>query len=117
MSRSQQETLIMDQIRLALGRDPGVLLFRNNIGSAQMHGGFRVTFGVGGPGGADLLGILDARPLAIEVKSATGRQSPEQRRFQVLWEARGGIYLMPRNVDEAVAQVSDARSASRAGGQ
>lgn len=107
------ESQLQDAIRLALGRDQGVLLFRNNIGHAIMHG-HRVTFGVGGPGGADLIGILDGRPLAIEVKSPTGRQSEEQRRFEQLWRARGGIYLMPRSVEQAIAMVAAARSAARA---
>jgi hypothetical protein len=75
--------------------------------------GGRVTFGVGGPGGADLIGILDGRPLAMEVKTPTGRQSKEQRMFQQLWETRGGVYLMPRSVDEAVAMISAAREAKQ----
>lgn len=103
------ESQLQDAIRLALGRDPGVLAFRNNIGHAVMHGGRRVTFGVGGPGGADLIGILDRRPLALEIKTQRGRQSEEQRRFQALWELRGGIYLMPRSVEDAISMVAAAR--------
>lgn len=112
MPRSQVESALMDQIRLALGSDAGVLLFRNNIGHAVMAHGGRVTFGVGGPGGADLIGILDGRPLAMEIKTPSGRQSAEQRQFQQLWEARGGVYLMPRSVDDALAMVATARKAS-----
>lgn len=104
------EAQLQDAIRLALGRDRGVLTFRNNIGHAVMSNGHRVTFGVGGPGGADLIGILDTRPLAIEVKSITGRQSDEQRRFQLLWESRGGIYLLPRSVDDVVRMIAEHRS-------
>jgi len=104
------EGQLQDAIRLALGRDRGVLIFRNNIGHAVMRHGARVTFGVGGPGGADLIGILDGKPLAIEVKSATGRQSEEQRRFQALWESRGGIYLMPRSVEDAVRLIAEHRT-------
>lgn len=106
------ESQLQDAIRLALGRDPGVLAFRNNIGHAVMHG-HRVTFGVGGPGGADLIGILDGKPLAMEIKSERGRQSDEQRRFETLWRTRGGIYLMPRSVDEAIALVAASRSGDR----
>jgi hypothetical protein len=104
------EGQLQDAIRLALGRDPGVLLFRNNIGHAMMRHGHRVTFGVGGPGGADLIGILDGKPLAVEVKTPTGRQSPEQRQFQQLWESRGGIYLMPRSVDQCLSLIASHRS-------
>lgn len=107
------ESQLQDAIRLALGRDPGVLLFRNNIGHAVMHGN-RVTFGVGGPGGADLIGILDGKPLAIEVKSPTGRQSEEQKRFEHLWLARGGIYLMPRSVEQALEMIAAHRTGGHA---
>jgi hypothetical protein len=103
------ESQLQDAIRLALGRDRGVLIFRNNIGHAVMRHGARVTFGVGGPGGADLIGILDGRPLAIEVKSQSGRQSTDQLRFQALWESRGGIYLMPRSVEDALAMIAEQR--------
>jgi len=108
------ESQLQDAIRLALGADPGVLTFRNNIGHAVMQGGRRVTFGVGGPGGADLIGILDRHPLAIEIKTPTGRQSKEQKQFQQLWEARGGIYIMPRSVDEALALIARIRAATGA---
>lgn len=74
-----------------------------------MRHGHRVTFGVGGPGGADLIGILDGKPLAVEVKSQSGRQSDEQKRFQSLWESRGGIYLMPRSVEDAVRLIAEHR--------
>lgn len=108
------ESQLQDAIRLVLGRDPGCLLFRNNIGHAVMHGGRRVTFGVGGPGGADLIGILDGKPLAIEIKTPTGRQSKEQKQFQQLWESRGGVYLMPRSVDDVLSLIARIRAATGA---
>lgn len=104
------ESQLQDAIRLALGIDPGCLLFRNNIGHAIMQGGHRVTFGVGGPGGADLIGILDGKPLAIEIKAPNGRQSKEQKQFQQLWEDRGGIYIMPRSVDEVLVAIAAYRT-------
>lgn len=103
------ESQLQDAIRLALGRMPDLVAWRNNIGHAVMHG-HRVTFGVGGPGGADLIGMLGGRFLAIEVKSPTGRQSAEQRLFEGLVKSKGGIYLMPHSVDEALELVATARS-------
>lgn len=41
--------------------------------------------------------------LAIECKSTTGRQSPEQQQFQREVEAAGGIYLLCRDVRELEA--------------
>lgn len=106
------EGQLQDAIRLALGRDPELVTFRNNIGSAVMRGGYRVTFGVGGPGGADLIGMFRGRFLAIEVKTPAGRQSKEQQLFEGLVRSKGGIYIMPRSVDEAVSAIA----ALRAGG-
>lgn len=104
------ETQLQDAIRVALGTMPDVVLWRNNIGHAVMHGGGRVTFGVGGPGGSDLIGMFRGRFLAVEVKTPTGRQSPTQRQFQQLVEARGGVYLMPRSVQHMMNMLDALRS-------
>lgn len=94
------EAALQDQIRLALGRVPGMALFRNNIGVAEIRG-YKIRFGVGGPGGADLIGLYNGRFLAVEVKTPAGRQSPEQQTFQKLVEKLGGIYKILRSADEA----------------
>lgn len=97
------ESQLQDQIRLALGTTPDLVLWRNNIGHAVMRHGARVTFGVGGPGGADLIGCYRGRFIAIEIKTPTGRQSPEQRQFQQLVERIGGVYVILRSVAEALS--------------
>ena len=94
------EGAIQDAIRLALSAVPGLVLWRNNIGTAEMRG-YRVKFGVGGPGGADLIGLWSGRFVAIEIKTPTGRQSPDQRLFQQLVESKGGEYVILRSVDDA----------------
>lgn len=98
------ESLLQDQIRLALGAIPSLVLFRNNVGVAEMRG-HTVRFGVGGPGGADLIGIFNGRFVAVEIKTPTGRQSPDQKRFQSLVESKGGEYVILRSVAEALAWV------------
>lgn len=108
-----RESHLQDAIRLALGRDPQIAFFRNNIGHAVMAHGGRVTFGVGGPGGSDLIGMILGRFAALEVKTPTGRQSPEQRQFQALVESKGGIYLLARSVEDAVAMVAQAKGCVR----
>lgn len=107
--RALTEGQIQDAIRLELGNEPDVLIFRNNIGVADMRG-YKVRFGVGGPGGADLIGIFRGRFIAIEVKSPTGRQSPEQRMFEQLVLARGGIYVVLRSVEEARTWLASLRA-------
>lgn len=94
------EGQIQDAIRLALGAHPELVLFRNNIGVAERNGR-HVHFGVGGPGGADLIGCFRGRFVAIEVKTATGRQTPEQRTFEQLVHRKGGVYVVMRSVEDA----------------
>jgi hypothetical protein len=96
------ESLLQDHIRLALGNVDGLCLWRNNIGTAEIRG-YRVRFGVGSPGGADLIGLYRGRFVAVEIKTPTGRQSPDQRTFQALVESKGGTYTILRSVEEARA--------------
>lgn len=53
----------------------------------------------------DFLGKSRGRALAIEVKRATGRQSPEQAAFQKAWEARGGLYILARSVEDVLEKL------------
>jgi hypothetical protein len=99
-----KESLLQDHIRLALGAIPGLVLFRNNIGTAEIRG-YPVKFGVGNPGGADLIGLWNGRFTAVEIKTPVGRQSPDQRKFQHLVESKGGEYVILRSVEDALAWV------------
>lgn len=51
-------------------------------------------------GVADVIGILNGIPLAIEFKSETGRSSPEQVEFGKDWRLHGGIYLVIRSLEQ-----------------
>lgn len=100
------ETLIMQRILLALGAHPACRVFRLNTGALPDRATGRIVrFGV--VGGADIIGLLrpSGRFLAIEVKSATGRQSEQQRRFQAMVESCGGLYVLARCVEDAVNAV------------
>ena len=73
-------------------------LWRANTGVARI-GRRVVRFGV--PGQADLTGILpDGRRLEVETKSATGKQSKDQRNFQRMIERFGGVYVLARSVED-----------------
>lgn len=103
------ESDIQQSIRLALGRDRDVVLWRNSVGVAQTPDGRSQRFGLC-PGSADLIGIgPGGRFLAIEVKTPRGRVAPEQARFIDLVRARGGIAGICRSVKDAVALVEAAR--------
>lgn len=127
LARAEQpearEADIQDAIELVLGNPlefPDVWLYRNNVGVlVDPHTQRHVRFGVGGKGGADLIGMFTlglesgrervARFIAAEVKTRTGVQSPEQVQFQQLVEARGGSYRVLRSVREARAWIRELR--------
>ena len=100
------EALVQQQIRLALGRVPGLVLLRNNIGTMTDRTGRVVSFGVGGKGGSDLIGWRTVNGVAvfcaIEIKDR-GSVTPDQRRFLDAVQRAGGIAGVARDVEEARA--------------
>lgn len=100
------ESAIQADILLELGSRPDVRLWRANVMTGRSLATGRV-YTAGIPGQADLTGFI--RPegwrLEVEVKSATGRQRPEQRAFQQAIDHGGGCYILARSVDEAVFQL------------
>ena len=58
-------------------------------------------------GGADLLVVFRGTAFAIEVKRAGGRQSPDQRTFQVAWERAGGWYILASSVDDVIREIGE----------
>jgi len=93
-------------IRLALGQRGDVMLFRINVGKFRpLHGDQNRVIQSAPNGTPDLLGVVgpNGRALAIEVKSAKGRQREEQVAFQRAWESRGGLYILARSVDDVLS--------------
>jgi hypothetical protein len=64
--------------------DPRKKIFRKNAGYMK--------------GVSDIIGLHNGIMLAIEVKSASGRVSPEQEIFQANVRANGGIAFVARSV-------------------
>lgn len=54
------------------------------------------------PGVADLICLKDGRMIAIEVKSETGKQRPEQKEFEANVNGNGGTYLLARSVQDVI---------------
>ncbi|MBK9126300.1 MAG: VRR-NUC domain-containing protein [Phycisphaerales bacterium] len=104
-----RESEIQNEILRTLGARPDMRLWRANVGVARLggprrSGGRVVRFGLTGQ--ADLTGILpNGLRLEIEVKSDGGRQSPEQRSFQVMIERFGGVYVLARSVEDVWAAI------------
>lgn len=105
--RDLRESQIQSRICHILTAGTGVVLWRNNIGTATYYDdndkiASKVVYGVGNPGGADLIGGYRGRFLAIETKAKRGVQSKQQRDFQhVVENVIGGIYAIVRSQEQA----------------
>lgn len=105
MTGDLSESAIQDSIKKA-APSLGVILFRNNSGMTRR----RVRFGLA-VGSSDLIGLLvpSGRFLAIEVKTATGKPTPEQDAFLDAVRAAGGFGAIVRSLDEAREAIARAR--------
>lgn len=107
------ESDIKRTILLRLGARPDTLVWNHPTGCARaMHPPHQViTYGcVGSP---DIIGCKSVTiphswvgrqvglAIGVEVKTPTGRQSEQQRKFQAAWTARGGLYILATSADEA----------------
>jgi hypothetical protein len=106
------ETAIMQDIRLALGQSPGIKMFRQNVGAYKdPRSGRVIRYGLV-VGSGDLIGWQSvviteamvgqrfARFLSVEVKTPTGRLSPEQETWRQAVLKAGGIAVVARSVDD-----------------
>ena len=101
------EREILRAIRLELGGRSDLVLWRNSTGTAEYYDRsgrpHRVPYGLV-PGASDLIGILapSGRLVALEVKTARGRVSKDQKMFLNLVRRMGGIGAVVRSVDDAI---------------
>ena len=97
------EKTIQNAILREFGTRADMRLFRMNVGKFLVQGKW-VSFGV--PGQADLSGILPGGiRLEVEVKTASGKQSEDQQRWQRMIEKFGGVYVLARSVEDVWAAV------------
>lgn len=96
----------------------GVRLLRNNVGALQDATGRWVWYGVGGPGGSDLIGWTDVDGVAvwtvIEVKRRGKKPTPEQLAFVAAAKDAGGIGAVCYSVEDFKGVVRDYRSSHNA---
>jgi hypothetical protein len=116
------EKKLQNQILREFGTRPAMRLWRANVGKAiplsflylvrdtirdgNIDGALSlldsppvVSFGVKGQG--DLSGILDGGyRLEVEVKSSTGKQNKDQEIYQRVIEAKGGLYILARSIED-----------------
>jgi hypothetical protein len=107
------EAEILRAVQLRIGARPDCRVFRNSVGVARDQSGQVIRFGLA-PGSSDLIGWVTrkacgcARFFAPEIKSETGRQTPEQKLFERAVLSAGGIYLLVRSADDAERAVIEA---------
>lgn len=131
---ARPEARLEREILRALGSEPDVLLLKNEVGQGY-HGALRpaleralgpyvsadamrllvetlarhrVAFGAG-VGSPDLLAVAGGVFAGLELKSATGRTSPEQDTWHAAARARGCIVQVVRSVEEARDVIQRAR--------
>lgn len=97
------ETDLMNRILVALCQafPSRSVWWRQNAGRVRTDKGAWVSLGP--PGIADLMGTLDGRAVAVEVKQPAGKQREAQRNFQKAWEQAGGVYVVARSPEAAVS--------------
>lgn len=105
---SLSESQLMDRVRLILGSEPDGVWWRNNTGVATSAAGHTIRYGLGN-GSADLVGLFRGRFVAVEIKTAAGRQTEDQQRWQRLVESKRGVYAIVRSEDDARALLYELR--------
>ena len=116
------ETTLQQRIRLALGTQPDLRIFRNQVGSLpDPRTGRLVQFGLA-RGSADLIGwrTVTVTPdmvgqriavfTSLEIKTLTGRLAPAQRAWMGAVQSAGGIAGVARSVSDAIRIVADGSS-------
>jgi hypothetical protein len=110
------ENKIQAEIRLALGAEPDLVLWRNSTGMVEtaevgrdgIVGGRAHRFGIA-VGSADLIGILSGRFVALEVKRPGQKPRPEQVRWLECVRRFGGFAASVDSVESAKAAIERAR--------
>lgn len=86
-TKKQPESVILQAVRNALTIDGyDVPRHQQGLGSRR--------------GFPDLTALNDGKTLYVEIKTATGKQSPWQVEFQKICEQHGGTYILARSVDD-----------------
>lgn len=112
--RANPEAILQAQIMAALGRMPGVVCWRNNVGTAIHANGARVEYGVGGKGAPDLLCEVETPGgwlcVWLEVKTPEGVVEPHQAAWHEAAKAAGRHVTVVRSVVDAVWYVNHVRA-------
>lgn len=118
----RSEKAILNATLVQVSALPETIVWRNNTGTAWQGDRLRlrpgqwievqpdmvvlanarpITFGLSGSG--DILGASRGRPVSIETKKHSGSQSGIQRNFERAWVRCGGLYVLARSAEDALA--------------
>lgn len=102
MNNTIDHQKLVDELLFAFGSRPDVRCWKRVVGVFESFGR---TISVGIPGESDLQGIVkpNGRFLAIEVKTGKAVLNKNQEKFRDMVRAFGGIYILARDVDSAIA--------------
>lgn len=96
---------LKQRIRLALGAEPGVIIFNNPVGFDSDRS---IRYGLG-KGSCDLIGVVDGIFVGIEIKTGSGRPTKDQAAWIAAVRAVGAVAGVVRSVDDARELVREAR--------
>lgn len=115
--RGNPETILQGKIMESLGLLPGVVPWRNAVGTAVYEGGARVEYCVGWKGAPDLFCTVQFRGLSIalylEVKTPEGSVDPHQRQWHSAARRGGNNVAVIRSVADALAVVAEVQTHGR----
>ena len=98
MGSTAEHQCLVNSILVKYGALPQLRIWKNATGSAQVNGRY-LKFGL--IGSSDIIGIsYRGQFLAIECKTGSAKQSPQQILFQKMIEKFGGIYVLARKVED-----------------
>jgi hypothetical protein len=100
-----KESTIQRDIRKALGLIPGLVLFRNNVGTCTQFdekGKPRVIVYGLGDGSADLIGCYNGKFIALEVKTPGKHSRPNQVQWANMIRYNGGHVAEVSSVEQAL---------------
>lgn len=119
--RTTEHTKLVDAIRLALGREPGLVLWPNAVKHVEYFTKTGTTQHMRtglAPGSSDLVGLLEVeiggrklgRFLGLEAKTGNAVAKPHQDLWLELVRSRGGFATVVHSVDEARSAIARART-------
>lgn len=117
-NRTAPHTRLVNEIRLALGMIPDLVLWSNPVKHIWATVGakgkkIRLRMGIA-IGSADLIGCLAGRFFAIEVKTGKATLEKDQVDWHRMVRAKGGFTCVARSVDDAIAAVARCRMGAAA---